>query len=241
MIDAFMEILTRFKFDWSSLRSVMIGTGAVISGSVVVSVLVGGGFVPRDLDFYVDSKGFGVMLMFLMDHGYRVVTSESRPYHLLEMEYPRSTIILTLRYGGEGEKIDLIGTTDEHVLSVITRFHSTVAMNYIASYGIVCLYPEWTMRRSGLVSCGDGSREIVEKYRSRGFQMSYCSAELARYDDDHECGKDICCPRIKRDLYDKFNLLISFEDGGMTYICDVEKRRFNWMLKDVIECKKELG
>lgn len=129
MINTFMELLTRFKINWTSLRPIMKSTDAVILGLAVIVILLGGGFVPQDLNFYVDSKGFAAMLVFPMDHEYRVVMTELQPYHGFEMEYPRSTIILTLRYRAEGEKIDLIGTMDEHVFSVITQFHSTVAMN----------------------------------------------------------------------------------------------------------------
>lgn len=114
-------------------------------------------------------------------------------------------------------------------------------MNYIASYGIVSLYPEWTMRRSGLLIGGDASLEISEKYRRRGFKMANSSSELTKYDDNHECGKQICCLTMKRSLDDGFSLFISFEEV-VTQIRDVEhegKTNFLWMLKGAEECRKK--
>lgn len=60
-----------------ALHLIMKATGAVISGSAVIAILLGGGFVPQDLDFYVDRKGFGAMLEFFMHQEYRIVTTES--------------------------------------------------------------------------------------------------------------------------------------------------------------------
>ena len=115
---------------------------------------------------------------------------------------------MTLKHNGEGEKIDLIGMTEKHVLTTITQFHSTAAMNYIAFYGIVCLYPKWIMRRNGLITGNNVSHEILEKYQRRRFKMAYTSAELVKYDNNHDCGKHICCPRLKRDLQDGRNHFI---------------------------------
>lgn len=73
MIDTFTKILAQFKIEWTKLRSIMVATGVVISGSAALAVLLGGVFAPQDLDFYVEGKGFGTMLVFLMNHGYQVI------------------------------------------------------------------------------------------------------------------------------------------------------------------------
>ena len=190
MINTFKETLARYKFEWNALRTIMVATGAVISGSTALAVLLGGEFVPQDLDIYVDAKGFNAMLVFLMNHRYQVVVPQ--PHYAHKKKYPDSKIVLTLKRDGEGEKIDLIGTTEVHVLTTITQFHSTAVMNYITSYGIVCLYPEWTMRRNGLVTRRNVPNEILDKYRGRGFKIAYTSAELAKYDTNHDCGEHIC-------------------------------------------------
>ena len=89
-------------------------------------------------------------------------------------------MILTLKYKNEDMKIDLITTTEAQVLNTITRFHSTVVMNYIAFYGIVCLYPNWTLRKIGLTTEENISSEIVNKYRLRGFEIASTSSELKK-------------------------------------------------------------
>ena len=108
-----------------------------------------------------------------------------QPRYAHKNKYADSKNILTLKRDSEGEKIDLIRTTEVNILATITQFHSTAVMNYIASYGIVCLYPEWMMRRNGLVTRGNVPYTILEKYRGRGFKMAYTSTELAKYDDNH--------------------------------------------------------
>ena len=162
MFNTFKETLARYKFEWNALRAIMAATGAAISGSTALAVLLGGEFVPQDLDIYVNTKGFTAMLAFLKNHGYQVAIQ--RPHYAHRKRYADSKNILTLERDGEGQKIDLIETTEVHVLTTITRFHSTMVMNYITSYGIVCLYPEWTMQRNGLVTRKNVSYEVLNKY-----------------------------------------------------------------------------
>ena len=198
--------------------------------STALSVLLGGEFVPHNLDIYVNAKGFSAMLVFLMNHEYQV--EKLQPHHALEKKYPKSKTILTLKR--DGERIDLIGTTEEHVLTAVTQFHSTAVMNYITFYGIVCLYPEWTMRRN--VPC-----KILDKYRGRGFKMAHTSSELAKYDINHNCGKHICCPRTIRNLQDGLNLFVPFNDWA-TDIRDLEDNddlmNLGWTLGEVSDCRK---
>jgi len=165
------------------------------------------------------------------NHGYQVVTP--RPHYPHEKKYPGSKIILTLK-GDDGEKIDVIGTTD-HVLATITQFHSTIVMNYISSHGIVSLYPAWTMQRNGLATKRNMPCRTVDKYRARGFKIAYTTAELAKYNANHVCGEDICCPKTKRYLLDGLSLFIPFDDKG-TDICTLED--VGWILREVGECSK---
>ena len=223
-------MLLKFKLHWMTLQSVMKATGAVISGSAALAILFENMFMPQDFNFYVNEKGFRTMLIFLTNQNYQVTTS--RPYYESQKKYTKSPMILTLKYKNEDMKIDLITTTEEQVLNTITRFHSTVVMNYIAFYGIVCLYPDWTLRKIGLMTEENISSEIVNKYRLRGFEIASTSSELTGYNDNHECGKHICCPKFKRNLQDGFTLFLSFEEG----ITDI----FNWALKNIKECQKKI-
>ena len=53
------ETLARYKFNWIELRTIMMATRAMISGSTALVVLFGGEFVPQDLDIYVNDRGIG--------------------------------------------------------------------------------------------------------------------------------------------------------------------------------------
>ena len=194
MFDTFREILAKYKFDWNTLRAIMTDTRAVISGSTALAVLLGGEFVPQELDIYVNAKGFIAILGFLMDHGYQVVMPQ--PHYAHRKDY-HPTNILTLKRDGVEEKIDLI-RTEVHVLTAITEFHSTAVMNYIAFYGIVCLYPEWTMQRSRLVTGRNVPYEILDKYRRRGFNIAHTLGELAKHNINHncQCSGHVCCPSL---------------------------------------------
>jgi hypothetical protein len=238
MFRTLKETLARYKIDWSALQPIMVATGAVISGSTALAILLRGEFLPQDLDIYVNAKGFAAMLAFLMNHGYQVMMPQ--PHYVHNKKYPDSKNVWTLKRDGEGEKIDLIISTEAHVLSTITQFHSTSVMNYVAFYGIICLYPEWTLRRSGLVARANVPYEIFDKYRGRGFKMAYTTTELAKYNANHSCGKHICCPRIRRDLLDGLSLFVPFDNRAtdIRELEDSEGMKLQWTLREARECRK---
>ena len=240
MFDSFKEMLGRYELEWNALRAIMVATGAVISGSTALAVLLRGEFIPQDLDIYVDAKGFTAILVFLTNHGYQVTTT--RPHYAQKTKYPESKNVLTLKRDGKGEKIDVI-VAEAHVPTTITQFHSTVVMNYITSYGIICLYPEWTMRKNGLVTRKNMPHQILKKYQGRGFKMAHTSAELEKYDVNHNCGEHVCCPRMKRHLRDGLSLFIPFDNRDRAIdIREFEENEnvnLQWMLKDAWECRKK--
>ncbi|KAF8180871.1 hypothetical protein BJ912DRAFT_855031, partial [Pholiota molesta] len=99
----------------------------------------------------------------------------------------------------------------------IVHFHSTVVMNYIASYGLVCLYPELTLGRRGVVNHQNIPHRVansIQKYRERGFDIQ---TGLNAWDAtrEHECGVDATCPTTPRRLLDGSALFIAFEPGDM--------------------------
>ena len=206
-------------------RAVMVTTGAVISGSVALAVLQAGEFVPQDLDIYVTSNNLATVLVFPNEQGYGVhIPAPSST----KKKYPTSTVVLTLK-NKTGDRIDLIATTEPHVVHAITQFHSTCVMNYISYYGIICLYPEWTMHRKGFVK-GATDQQAIDKYRGRRFAMVFTSAELPGYEIMHECGTHHCCPKTKRELHDHASLFIPLEDEGLNLNTE-EEMRVEWVLQ----------
>lgn len=222
-----MQTLTRFNLDWKVTKAVMITTGAVILGSAALAILLGGEFVPQDLDIYITSQHMGTVLVFLEEQGYKVIipTPNAR-----KNEYPTSTVTLTLK-NDAGEKIDLCATTEQHVVHTIAKFHSTCVMNYVAYYGIVCLYPAWTMRRIALLRDGPIDQQAIDKYRGRGFAMRSDSSEMPDYEANHRCDTHRYCAQTRQELHDHATLCIPLEDKEWTLQSE-EKMRVGWVLQD---------
>ena len=229
MNNTLQRLLNRFHLDWASMKAIMMTTGAVISGSAALAVLQEGKFVPQDIDIYVTSENIAAILAFLLEQGYKLVTKTT------EKRYA-TTVTLSLKYNG-GEKIDLIVTTESHVVHAITRFHSTCVMNYIAYYGIVCLYPHWTMRDIGFVRKGKVDQQAIYKYRGRGFAMVDTASKLPDYEANHMCGRHHCCPKAKRELCDHVTFCIPFEEEGQNIYTEEGRGRVGWILDEDYECE----
>jgi len=223
MHETLAQILKRFNIDWNVMRAVMVTTGAVISGSVALAVLQAGEFVPQDLDIYVTSTNLAVLLIFLNEQGYSLQITTPKT---TRNSYSRSTVTLTLKNDG-GERID--------VIHAITQFHSTCVMNYIAYYGIICLYPEWTMRKVGLVTNEATDQQAIDKYRGRGFTMVYRSEDLPGYEPTHKCGRHQCCLKTRRELRDHVTLSIPLEDAELSV--HTEEGIVGWVLQKDYDCE----
>jgi hypothetical protein len=143
---------------------------------------------------------------------------------------------LTALRNDAGEKVDLIATTEQHVIHAITQFHSTCVMNYIAYYGIVCLYPEWTMRKTALMKAGLMDEENIHKYQGCSFAMMQASSEMPGYERLHDCGTHQCCPKTMREVHDHATLCIPLEHEELT-IQTEEKRRVGWVFDKDHICK----
>ena len=159
MLQSLALTLNRFKLDWKLMQVVMLTAGAVISGSAALAVLHAGKFVPQDLDIYVTSKNMVTILVFLLEQRYSV---QIPAHNSMINDYTKTTVNFTLK-NDAGDKIDLITTTEPHIVHVIAQFHSTCIINYISYYGIVCMYPGWTMCKKGLVKAST-KQSMIDKY-----------------------------------------------------------------------------
>ena len=70
MHKALAQIVDHFKLDWRVLWMVMLTTGAIISGLAALAVLQPREFVLQDLNIYVTSKNFAIVVVFLKEQGY---------------------------------------------------------------------------------------------------------------------------------------------------------------------------
>lgn len=125
--------------------------------------------------------------------------------------------------------IDVIESSRASFLPPITKFHSTLVMNYISADSVVVLYPSLTFRRKGVLQYREGSSiedyeqstiqhftsttptpgatakrkkgDYVEKYTARGFALYSRTAELQR-----PCGA--ACPALIREMGGELDELV---------------------------------
>jgi hypothetical protein len=182
-----------------SLRELMVRTGAVISGSLPLAALSPQRFDCNDIDFYVLPFGFAAVLQFVERHGYLIV-----PYDHASQDYiNKRLVVVRLLHSVSGKSINIITGCEDHVVKIITRFHSTLVMNYVSWFGLVVLYPVWTLNKVGLVTTDTPStRKCFAKYAERGYALSREVRLLTRPMEDHVCGEDPYCPTTKRSLHD---------------------------------------
>jgi len=220
------KVLCMFHFiDTRGVRAMMAASGAVISGSAALSILHPDRFIINDLDFFVTAKGYPTLLAFVLDHGYKVSIAD-----VPSVDYADTNIVLTLIHAASRASINIVASMDSHVVGTITQFHSTVVMNYIAFYGVVCLYPMWTMKNAGLVVVREAEkRGCIQKYRARGYTMAYKGSAMPNFDEGHCCGQDPTCPRTRRTLHDGHSLFVPF-DNIPAHLPSAEATMVRWTL-----------
>jgi len=165
-------VLKRFQLgSLDDLRDAMKQSGTIISGSTALLLLHPGRFFPNDIDFYVMQPGYRILLTYLQCCGYEI--DRHHPSHY--PSYRRMRSVHFLHSEESFQCINLIVCDGPHVLSTISRFHSTLVMNYITYSGVVCLYPMWTMLNMGFVVNRDNNiatDQCLSKYVRRGFKLS---------------------------------------------------------------------
>jgi len=221
---------TIFPFHFTStslLRAKMRETRAILSGSAVLAMLHPDLFQPNDLDFYIPPHGFPSFLLFVEDHGYRIDGNLSSDGHY---DQQRLRLVVTkLVHQVSHKTINVITTTYHwHVIYCVVSFHSTLVMNYVAWYGIVSLYPEWTMNKAGLIIRDTPITGLCfKKYSDRGFLLRQDVNDLAHLTTDHICRKHPWCPLTERSLRDGC-FFESFENCSKDLV-DLEPF-FTWIL-----------
>jgi len=117
-----------------------------------------------------------------------------------------------------------------HVIGTITQFHSTIVMNYVAFYGLVCLYLMWTMKNAGLVVVREAEKKgCIQKYHARGYSMGYWVSAMPTFNEGHSCGNDITCPHFRRSLHDGLSLFVLF-DNIPAHLQAAEATVVSWIL-----------
>ena len=213
----FEKLVNSFHFrSVTDLQAQMATSGAIISGSAALAMLHPDRFAPNDLDFYVSRGGYTSLLAFVHDYGYAVEADGADC-----LAYERDTlVVLKLVHTEMGQEINIITVLDGHVVNGITQFHSTLVMNYIGWYGVVSLYPDWTMARKGLIVRETAkTKECFEKYKQRGFDIVSSNTLLGDDEIDHWCAEGPDCPKTERHLLDKHCAFLPFKgmEGNLDY------------------------
>jgi hypothetical protein len=204
------------------MRDTMAQSGAIISGSAAL-VILQPQQEPNDIDFYVPPKGLAQLLKFVLDHGYELTVPV--PGEGGEGGYPRR-IVLKLVHPISASRIDIVVPTTKNVVEEVTKFHSTVVMNYITSYGLVSLYPSWTMSgvdaiaKKGAVASG-----CIQKCRNRGYTIVNDPSVLPMGGDGQYLG-----PQAKRSTFDDETLFIPFDDVTPN-LPTFDAREISWTLR----------
>lgn len=221
---AFQGLLQLFGFEDTNLvRTVMMSTKAVISGSAALAVLHPNRFAPQSLEFFVPSIGLAKIIRLFLRVGYTIDTPQDR----LPQYMRPGDLVITFSLPRSSLYLQVVVVTTGHVLSAITQSESTLTMNYIAHYGVVSLYPQWTMALAGLIlPFSYPSSTAIEKYSSHGCLMTSHPSQLPHFDPSHICGQSIDCPKTIRHLYDDHVLYIPFMMG--IRLSEMEPVSFPW-------------
>ena len=200
-------------------------TGAVISGSAVLTLIHPQQFRPNDIDFYVLPPGFAAVLKYIEDHGYQI-----KPYDRSLCNYfHQNIVVIKLVHPISHKCINVTTGLDNHVVKLITHFHSTLVMNYLSWFGLVNLYPEWTLQKCGLiVTDTPASRTCHAKYVDRGYTF-YCDIfELTQPLEEHVCPLNPYCPTSPRSLHDGHCLVEPFNSNRSDF--QNSERDMTWLL-----------
>ena len=230
------RLCVRFHFaNFNSVHDVMAQSGAIISGSAALAILQPQEHwrEPNDVDFYVPRRGLAQILKFILTHGYDLTVptlgkgnrSVSTDQAHGNENYP-SRIVLKLAHLASDSRVDIIVPL-KNVVEEVTNFHSTVVMNYITHYGVVSLYPSWTMNGLGMIVRKEAEKNgCIQKYRDRGYTMVNDLSLLPMGQTSQSLEL-----QAKRSTFDDETLFIPFDDVILTKsLSTFETRAFTWTL-----------
>jgi len=203
----------------------MCQTGAIISGSAALALLHPHQFVPNDINFYVLPPGFPAVLKYIEDYGYKI-----RPYDRALLNYfHQNIVVVRLVHPISHKSVNLMTGLDSHVVKFVTRFHSTLVMNYLSWFGLVVLYPEWTLnKRSLIVTDTLASQRCVMKYVDCGYALYHNVLELTELLEEHVCQVNLYCPILTHFLHNGHCFVEAFEPDGFNF--EAQEHDMSWSL-----------
>ncbi|KAF9553070.1 hypothetical protein CPC08DRAFT_728169 [Agrocybe pediades] len=232
----------RFGFRSSSfLLNALQESSSIISGSLALAVMHPGAFIPGDMDLYVAHRDKAAILAILQSIGYKHIENSSPPYYAFGPSSSVLESVLTFERCVDAvtpiTTVNVVCVRDGyHVLRAVVGFHSTLVMNFISWYGLVCLYPHLTVMKEGLmVISTPKTRECFQKYRGRGFVLYADGLRFVRHLQDRSMddGDVLVVPFVGRESSDILREFVGpFVWSLESYVCSsatVKGDHFNKM------------
>jgi len=188
------------------LRCFMYDNEVVISGSNALLAFHFDLLQPGDLDLYAPIARESTIGAFLEERGYL------RVYGPMQSAYTadNASVVRIDKYARQGEFIDAVYVKGKPI-QVVTKFHSTLVMNYIAWYGAVSLYPALTLEGKGIMNASSArADECRTKYELKGFQFVRRLPRGLADKPLHNCRQYFACPSTVRSIHDNSVMFIPF-------------------------------
>ncbi|KAF5311405.1 hypothetical protein D9611_011594 [Ephemerocybe angulata] len=185
--------LAKVGVDPESLLNVMRKTGAVISGSTALEVVVPGSCTPNDINLYCpQGKAVETSDLLLEDDAYEKIRSPegARLSERIRVETfdLNNGVSQILRFKHKsGASLNLMESLSHSPLAPIFFFHNTILMNCITSDEVISFYPLSTSSLTGLKNNRSArpsthSPEKLKKWETWGFNIfTSCDADHANH------------------------------------------------------------
>lgn len=201
-----------------TFRSIMDQTSTVLSGSTVLEFALAASWGCKDLDLYAPAgESCNTIVQYLRKaEGYRLDGSwggdsvHESGYNPAQIKRVVKLVKTSSALGEEDNEryIDVIESLVPHPLPPILRFHTSFAMNWVASGSIFITYPQLTFAKKGILNermdmTKPKQLAWMEKYKTRGFIVMTDTTDLGK-----PCGS--ACPTIWRSTRDIGCMVVSF-------------------------------
>lgn len=201
----------RFTSHPETLLTIVDATASVFSGSQVLRAIDTGyertGWTGADLDIYTTSPEGEQIINHFEKEGYTASLQEGTGE--IDRPYADSTgVACVVHLKKSTQKVDVVFSTTQSVLTPIAHFWSTHVCNIITAHAIYVAYPRSTLRGVGYrrpwAAHTSGIAEAYQKYDARGYAIHRFGANTEATTDAPD--RAFYCPHTPR----------SFGDNGTT-------------------------
>ncbi|KAJ7135281.1 hypothetical protein C8R43DRAFT_956117 [Mycena crocata] len=194
-IDTFFQ--PWFRDSAATFRVLLKKCGAVVSGSQIMQFLDRTRYPESDIDIFLRVGGLVDMGVWLIEQGYKYISSTPNVYRVVWDAHQLSAKMITGQDSPAGaikgvfnysryiasdtvihvQKIQLIVVDINPINHILFDFHSTVVMNYMLSDAIVSIFPvsSFLLRKSYVcrskLESPDRAEQWKSKYKDRGYRI----------------------------------------------------------------------